>query len=178
MSPTSKKTRKSGGRPAKFTEPSRPITVTLPVRILEKLKYVDEDRAIALTKAVEAATDEAEAPLMQVELTEMGAGNNLLLVPPNRSLRHIPWLKLIEVTPTRYLLTVTSGTSLEKLELALIDLIEEVRNSLPRELPMLETLREKFGEMRRKGTIQKTEILVVATEQGSNSRRSRPPEKS
>lgn len=172
MSRTTKKARKVGGRPAKFNEPSRPITVTLPVRILEKLKYIDEDRAIALTEAVEAMTDEAEVPLMQVELTEMGPGNSLLLVPRNQSLRGIPWLKLIEVTPTRYLLTVTSGTSLEKLELALIDLIEEVRDSLPREVPMLETLREKFGEMRRKGKIQKTEILVVETEQRLNLRRS------
>ena len=34
-----------GGRPAKFDEPSRPVTITLPDRILDRIKEIDDDRA-------------------------------------------------------------------------------------------------------------------------------------
>ena len=42
-----------GGRPAKFDEPSRPVTLTLPDRILERIKEIDGDRAKGIVKAVE-----------------------------------------------------------------------------------------------------------------------------
>ena len=45
---------KRTGRPAKFAEPSRPVTVTLPERILDLLAAVDSDRAQAIVKTVEA----------------------------------------------------------------------------------------------------------------------------
>ena len=38
-----------GGRPAKFAEPSRPVTVTLPERVLQLLAAVDADRAKAIS---------------------------------------------------------------------------------------------------------------------------------
>ena len=48
---------KRTGRPAKFAEPSRPVTVTLPERILDLLAAVDSDRAQAIVKAVEAISE-------------------------------------------------------------------------------------------------------------------------
>ena len=42
-----------GGRPAKFDEPSRPVTMTLPDRILDRLAEIGDDRAKAVVKAVE-----------------------------------------------------------------------------------------------------------------------------
>ena len=48
-----KKSASKGGRPAKFDEPSRPVTITLPDRILDRLKEIDADRALAIVKAVE-----------------------------------------------------------------------------------------------------------------------------
>ena len=52
MASSAKKNRT--GRPAKFAEPSRPVTVTLPERILDLLAAVDSDRAQAIVKTVEA----------------------------------------------------------------------------------------------------------------------------
>lgn len=153
-----------GGRPAKFSEPSRAVTVTLPVRILEQLRSLDQDRAKAIVKAVEGAAGNEERTAMQIELVEMHAGVSLLVAPSSESLRMIPWLKLIEIAPTRYLLTITSGISIEQVEVALIDLIEDVRASLPHEIPMLETLREQFAKMRRSRRIHKAEILLVVGE--------------
>ena len=40
------------------------------------------------------------------------------------SSRKTPWLRLIELTPTRYLLSIPSGTPVESLEVALHDLLE------------------------------------------------------
>ena len=52
-----------GGRPAKFAEPSRPITVTLPERVLNLLAAVDPDRAKAITRLVDAlATPRGKFP--------------------------------------------------------------------------------------------------------------------
>ena len=50
-----------GGRPAKFDEPSRPVTMTLPDRILDRLAEIGDDRAKAVVKAVEVLGDGADA---------------------------------------------------------------------------------------------------------------------
>ena len=52
MASTSKS---AGGRPPKFDEPRRPVTVTLPKRTLSALAALDADRARAIVKLVDAA---------------------------------------------------------------------------------------------------------------------------
>jgi len=42
------------GRPRKFQEASRPVTVTLPQRTLELLSTFDEDRGRAIVKVTDA----------------------------------------------------------------------------------------------------------------------------
>ena len=81
-----------GGRPSKFDEPSRPITVTLPDRILERLADIDGDRAKAIVKAVEAALDTPGGETRPVGEMPVGSGESLLTVADNRFLRRIPWL--------------------------------------------------------------------------------------
>ena len=53
----------------------------------------------------------------------MAPGKSLIVVGPSKALRSIPWLRLIEITPARFLLTIPSGTSIEALEVALRDLV-------------------------------------------------------
>lgn len=150
-----------GGRPTKFKEPSRPVTVTLPERTLDQLGRIDNDRAKAVVKAVDAVVGGGcGAP--HAEVIEMAPGTGVVVIPPNRSLRTIPWLKMIEVAPARYLLTIVSGTPIEKVEIALMDLIENAKHSAPEDVPMLETLREKIGQLRRGEKISMVEILCVA----------------
>jgi hypothetical protein len=93
---------------------------------------------------------------------EVAAGAGVVVIPANRSLHTIPWLKTIEVAPGRYLLTIVSGTSIEKLEIALLDLIENARKLAPDEVPMLDALQEKIRQLRRGEKISKAEILFVA----------------
>lgn len=152
----------AGGRPPKFREPSGPVTVTLPTRTLAKLKRIDDDRAKAIVKAVDTVVGSDTGSLIEAELIEMAPGTALVIVPPNQSLRSIPWLKMIEVAPMRYLLAITPGTPIEKLEISLVDLIEDAKKSAAEDLPLLESLTEKIRRLRRGKNFSVAEILFVA----------------
>ncbi len=172
-----KRLRHPGGRPPKFREPSQPVTITLPHRTLDQLKSLDEDRAKAVVKAVDVAmgTGPRETPgapgvpgvpgAPLVDVVEMAPGMSLLVVPPSRSLRRIPWLTLIEVSPLRNLLVIRAGTSIEKVEITLMDLIDDAGLSAPDEVPLLEALRERLTHMRRGERLSKVELLVVARDE-------------
>jgi len=154
--------RHPGGRPPKFREPSGAVTVTLPNRILDQLRSIDEDRAKAIVKAVDAVVGGGTTKPLCAEVIEMAPGTGVVVVPPNRSLRSIPWLKMIEVAPARYLLAIVPGTPIEKVEVGLVDLIEDAKDSAPQDVPMLETLKERIRHLRRGKKISLAEILFVA----------------
>jgi hypothetical protein len=154
-------TRGSGGRPRKFNEPSGPVTVTLPDRTLGQLQTIDKDRAKAIVKAVDNLIGRETARVPRAEVVEMAPGTGIVVIPLIHTLRHIPWLKMIEVAPARYLLTVAPGTPIEKLEIALIDLAEDARVSAPEEVTLLQALRGTFSQLRRRDRISMAEILVV-----------------
>lgn len=152
----------AGGRPRKFKEPSGPVTVTLPDRTLELLRRIDADRARAIVKAVDAVVGSQSSGTTEVEIVQMAPGTGLVIVPPNRSLRSIRWIKTIEVAPTRHLLAIVPGEPVEKIEIALLDLIEEARDTAPEDVPVLLALREKICQLRRSRKISAAEILCVS----------------
>jgi hypothetical protein len=159
-----RKTRRnrSAGRPPKFLEPSRPITVTLPERTLKDLRKLGPDRAQAIVAAVDHLVGEPApegTPLMKV--VDMAPGVGLLVLPYCGTLTQIPWLTLIKIIAGQYLLTVTPGVPIEKVEVALMDLIANARDKEPEEIPILEELRNLIGDFRRGERISKAEILVV-----------------
>lgn len=152
-----------GGRPAKFAEPSRPITVTLPERILARLAGIDGDRAKAIVKAVDAALDGPGRPPLTVGELDIGGGESLLAVADNRFLRRIPWLTLIEVAPGRHLLSLKEGATLEKLEVTLRDYLESPEDATPAELELLAVLCERLRAPRRNRAVRPESILIVRT---------------
>jgi len=168
---------RAGGRPPKFDEPRRPVTMTLPERTLRHLATVDADRASAIVKLVDAAVPSKDDAKI-VDIVEVAPGAAVILVPPTRALRRIPWLRLAEVTPGRHLLTIVSGMAVESLEVAILDLLE----SLPQEDDerwVLEELRSLIGSSRRKQAIRKFEMLYVSPVRRRSvapvSRRADPP---
>jgi hypothetical protein len=152
--------RSRGGRPPKFAEPRRPVTLTLPERTLRRLETLDPDRARAIVTATDAACGEA-SEAAPVEIVEVAPGKGILLVGPSRTLRSIPWLILAEIAPRRYLLTVTPGTPVEGLEIALLDLLQEVPAAEERERAILEELAKHLRALRRERKIEKAEMLFV-----------------
>ena len=151
-----------GGRPPKFREPRHPVTMTLPKRILDQLAEIDPDRTRAVVKVTEAVVGTGKGRFKPVELIEMAPGKSLIVIGPCKALRSIPWLRMIEITPARFLLTVSSGTSIEALEVAFRDLTtnpELLKNE--REHIVLHELLDLIGSQRRAQRLSKSEILII-----------------
>ena len=153
----------TGGRPRKFDEPSRPVTVTRPERVLRLLASVNSDRAKAISKLAEIVLGKAESSRKQVELVKVAPGKSLILVAQSKYLRTIPWLRLVEIAPARHLLSLLPGTSIEKLEVAVGDLLESIPEEETIERELLEALRENVRSPRRHQKLTKEEILFVET---------------
>ena len=155
---------KSGGRPPKFQEPRHPVTMTLPKRILDQLAQIDPDRTRAVVKVTEAVSGAREGVFKPVELVEMAPGQSLIVIGPNQALKEIPWVKMIEITPARYLLAIPSGTPIEALEVALRDLYNDpALKNKEHECTILLELLNVLGNTRRSRRMSKAEILIIDT---------------
>lgn len=155
---------KGGGRPPKFREPSRSLTVTLPQRTLSLLRWLDADRAKAIVKAVDGAVSHWQDAKPQVDILEMAPNTGLVVVPAHPSLNNVAWLKMIQIAPARYLLAIEPGTPIERVEVSLMDAIEEAGHSSPHEVPLLEMLRAMLCRLRREGKVSKAEVLLIDIE--------------
>jgi hypothetical protein len=154
---------KTGRRP-KFAEPRRPITVTLPERTLRRLEDVDRDRAHAIVRLADHRCLRREASCSDaVEVVGIAASSGIILVGPMRSLERIDTLRLVEVAPGRFLLTVPSGAAIESLEMGILDALEGLPAEEETERPGLERLRQILSQQRRKKTVSKRELLLIAT---------------
>jgi len=153
--------RSSGGRPKKFDEASRPVTVTLPKRTLRQLRMINEDRALAIAKAVDIVAGSTTNPARPVEVVEVSKGKAIIVIGPSKSLREIPWLHMVEIAPIRYLLCMPTGTSTESLEVAILDLLENLPPEEAEERILLEELRKYIGHQRRQKMVSKGELLFI-----------------
>lgn len=146
------------GRPAKFREPSRPVTVTLPERVLGSLDRIDADRARAIVKATESMMRESTEG---VQLVEVAPSLALIIVGRSHYLQKIEWLQLVEISPSRYLLSIPPGTPVDSLEIAITDLLEACPEDDKHERKTLSQLQRIVKQQRLKRTIFKHEILLV-----------------
>ena len=161
---TSRLEKHPGGRPTKFSEPSRPVTVTLPERVLQLLTTVDSDRAKAITKLADASLTHNDKSLKPVTTVKVAKGRAIILVSYSEQLKRIPWLRLIEVAPARHLISIRSGTSIESMEVAMQDLLEDLPKAKSSDRDILETLLQIIRASRRTKTTMKEEILFIATD--------------
>lgn len=153
--------RNLGGRPPKFNEPSRPVTLTLPESTLKQLESIDTDRAQAIFKLIQNAFP-TPTPSQSVEIASVNKELGLLIVEPNATLKAIPFLKLIEVALGRYLIAIDHGHDFRSLELVLRDLIEEGQIS-EQDRPTIETLLQHIRTARRTDQAMPATILFVPT---------------
>ncbi len=160
------------GRPPKFDEQSSPITVTLPLRILRKLEHVASDRGKAIVKCVEGFTDKVFSNEKKVEIVKISDKAGMIIIGRCRCLERIPWLRLIEIAPSRFLLSVPLGTSITSLEVSINDLIEHQAADNNYEKELLEELRQCISHHRRQEIVTKGEILFVDLDNHNNRHRS------
>lgn len=155
--------KKSAGRPPKFSEPSRPITVTLPERVLKKLQLIDSDRGLAITRSVDALVSDASLQRPPLEIVQICDGQGLIVIGYSKVLSRMPGVQLVEISPLRYLISMQPGGSVDSFELALIDLIDHIPASEDSEVAMLLELREILKRIRQTQGVTKAEILLVPT---------------
>ncbi len=160
-----------GGRPAKFAEPSRPVTMTLPDRILARLSGIDDDRAKAVVKAVEAALGGAAGSAGSIAELPVASDESLLTVPRCRALAAIPWVRLVEISPGRNLISLRDDISVEQLEVALEDALDAKDGAGEAERRILRTLLEKVRTPRRNRSVRTEQILVVRTAAGGSQKK-------
>ena len=149
-----------GGRPPKFLEPRRPVTVTLPDRTLTYLSSVNRDRA----KAIAQLADDAAGRLAlhpAVDVVVVAPETAVILVKPTPALKRIKLLRLVEVSPGRCLLTIPPGTPVDTLEIALLDAFEDLPESQVEDRNLLAELRRMIGGLRRNRRMTKAEILFI-----------------
>ena len=152
-----------GGRPAKFDEPSRPVTITLPDRILDRIREIDGDRAKGVVKAVEAALAGGACGPAAEAVCELRVAKDesLLVVARSKLLASVPWIRMVEIAPGRHLLSLRDGVPIEKLEVTLEDLLDSNPDAGDAERNILRTLLSRIRAPRRNQAVRKEEILVV-----------------
>jgi hypothetical protein len=155
--------RRSSGRPPKFEEPRRPITVTLPERTLKQLELIHTDRARAIVKVTNAALGFKGEKRPLVDVVEAYPGQALIIVGPSKRLSEIDFLRLVEIAPSRFLLVLTHGTAIDSLELAVGDLIEHLAPEDGYERELLTELHRVMRHRRRQQDVTKAEIMLIRT---------------
>jgi hypothetical protein len=151
------------GRPPKFREPRRPVTVTLPESTLGRLVSIDPDRARAIVKATDVAMPLNGERQKQIELVEAAPGKAIIIVGPSQLLQKVEWLRLVEVAPMRFLLSMPIGTSVEALELAVVELLENAKPYGDWEHSLLSQLRDLLRRQRQRDGFSKAEMLFIDT---------------
>jgi hypothetical protein len=153
--------KKSGGRPAKFAEPSRPVTVTLPESTLKGLQHIDPDRGLAIVKLTQAALGKEGNGQPLVEIVEMASKTGLLVIGPSKFVKQIPFLYLVEIAPVRYLLALEPGHDFTSLEIALNDLLEVIPASEVRDRELIEQLLGHIKKLRKSERVSLAQVLFV-----------------
>jgi len=150
----------TGGRPAKFDEPSRPVTVTLPERTLRELESIGPDRGQAIVRLVDAVLPNGETR-PRVEVAKTGSSTGLIVVGPSQGLKKIPFLHLVEISPARFLLALDRGNDFHTLELAVRDVLDDTDSSQRDEKSLLSELLEHIQRLRKSARVSMAEILFV-----------------
>jgi hypothetical protein len=141
-------------------EDCRPVTVILPVRVLEILKAVDPDRAWAIAKLADEV-GRGMSGRKPVEIVKVAPHRGLIVVVDSMALRSIEGLRLIEIAPTRFLITVKAHLSVESLEIQIQDIIEE-ENCGPQEIALLKEMLRQIRHQRRSRAVSKEELFVIS----------------
>ena len=112
-------------------------------------------------KAVEAAFGGGGRPLPPVDELPLRDDESLLVVSRSRLLAGIPWLSMIEIAPGRHLISLKEGIPIEKLEVALEDILDGDAEIKEGERRILRTLLSRIRTPRRNRAVRTEQILVV-----------------
>ena len=114
------------GRPKKFAQPSRPVTLTLPEAAIDALTRVNRDLSRAIVRLAQPSLAPASHP--PAELVSFGS-RAVIVVNPTRTLEQRTGVLLVPLSDGRALLAFDDSMSSNQLELMVQDALED--QSLP-----------------------------------------------
>jgi hypothetical protein len=110
------------GRPRKFTSPSRPVTLTLPLDVIDALSAIDADLSRAIVRI--AQPELARRPRRAAELATFGR-RAVIIVNPTRTLERRTGVGLVPLPDGRALISFDQPTTPAALELMIADALED-----------------------------------------------------
>lgn len=154
------KRQKIGGRPPKFAEPSRPVTLTLPESTLSDLQQINPDRSRAIVELTKHVLRSERTANPLVEIVEMAKNIGLVVTGPSEALQKMPFLRLVEVAPARFLLAFERGHDFHSLEIAITDALDDEQYEKG-ERELLTQLLHHIKGLRKSQRVSMAQILVV-----------------
>ena len=160
--------RRRRGRPRKFDEPSRVVSLTLPESVIGSLSRVHEDLGHAVAGLIQAGTSPAARE--PAELVTFGS-RAVISVRPSRVLEQHLGVSLVPLPDGRALIALDEPRSVADLELRIHDLLEEGAGSED-DRATLEGLRTILRDARRSNDVVLVprNIIVLETRPGTRRR--------
>jgi hypothetical protein len=110
------------GRPRKFAQPSRAVSLTLPDAVISALREVDPDLGLAVVRL--AQPEVRKRPRLPVELFCFGH-RAVIVVTPTRTLERRTGVTLVPLTDGRALISFDESITPAMLELRIEDVLDE-----------------------------------------------------
>ncbi len=147
------------------TAQKRVVTIALPEKTLSVLETYDQDLAQAIVKVTDRASQKAFPKGSSYEIVKVAPRKSVFIVGSDTQLAKIQWLKLVEIAPGRNLITIPSGISLESVEIAILELIENMPSDEAMERSLLKEFGKYVGRLRRYNKMSRAEIMIVDTDE-------------
>lgn len=153
------------GRPRKFSQPSRPVTLTLPEDVIETLGGVDRDLSRAVVRVTQS---DAARPHPPAELIEFGR-RAVIAVQRTPTLEQRTGVVLVPLPDGRALISFDERMTPARLELAIHDALEGEDLS-DDDRGVFEGIRELLRDARRSTTVSMTQQQIMVLEFGAPAR--------
>ena len=151
--------RRSRGRPRKFSEPSRTVTLTLPESVLETLATLHADVSQAIVRLTRRSTPRLQRKAADLLVFGQRA---VITIRPTPSLELRAGVQLVPLPDGRALISFEEPTSLAALQLSLSDALEDPRMKAA-DRAVYENLLDILREARRSEdvSLEQRHIIVI-----------------
>lgn len=158
------------GRPRKFAEPSRAVTLTLPESVIEALETIDRDLSRAVVRLASPAV--ARQPHPPAEVVPFGR-RAVIVVNPTKTLEQRTGVVLVPIPDGRALISFDGTMTAAQLELLIQDALDQ--HDLPDDdAVVFEGIRDALRDARRSAGVHLRQQQIMVLEfVGSPARRRR-----
>ena len=155
------------GRPRKFNEPSRAVTLTLPEGVVAALEAIDPDLSRAVVRVTQPELTKAPHP--PAELSTFGR-RAVIVVNPSRTLEERTGIVLVPLPDGRALISFDESMTVARLELMVQDALEDERLP-PEEARVFARIAELLKAARHSANVTMRQRSIIVLESNRPERR-------